>query len=116
MLAANHAGDDIGSDASADFDGAAGTLNDHPLLVLDAEARGAIGMNIRRRLRRGFAQAWQRTLLAMHESGELCVGEHQRIVRRHLRAAHRAQSGFHVFGHRRISMGRKLVTIELNLL
>src|SRR5262245_24805939 len=46
VLATNHAGHDIGSDAGADFDGPVGTFNDHPLFVGDAEARGAVGMNI----------------------------------------------------------------------
>ena len=115
VLATNHAGHDIWSNASTDLDGAVGTFNDHPLFVGDAEAGGAVGMNIRRRLRCCFAQAWQRALLAMHVGCELCVGENQRIVRCQLRAAQRSYGGFHIFGHARISVRREFKGIELDL-
>ena len=85
MLTTNHARHDAGGHASADFDGAAGTFYQHPLLVRDAETRRTIGMNIRRRFRCRFAQARERALLAMNESREFGVGQHQRVFRGEIR-------------------------------
>ena len=70
-------------------------------------------MNISRWLGRGFAQAGKAAQLAVDVSGKFCVGQHERIFSRDIRAADGTYQRFGIFRQRRKAVRSEAMRVKL---
>src|SRR6185437_13792172 len=116
VLAANNSRRDGARHPRPGFDLGSRTLDQHPGFVLDPEALRRFGMNIGRRIGRGFPQARKAAQLAVNERCELRVGENERILLGNFGPADRAYERLDVFRQRWETVRRERMRIDLDFL